>query len=85
MSTQKQTPTPIPTPKLEVLFQEDNHGQGPLVAEIYWYQPGTCDVARVKRIWDFLTVQRLNGWCASGVNEVLLQHRGGWHPALLYR
>jgi hypothetical protein len=64
--------------KTEVLFQEDNQGQGPLVEEARWSTGW-------RRIHRPLTVELLDQWIADGVSDILLTYRGFWKPQKLYR
>lgn len=75
---------PKPKPKRECLFQEDNNGAGPTVAELYW-QDGSGNVLRLRPSWQTLTTELLDAWIEEGVTEVFLQHRGGFTPRQLYR
>ena len=62
----------------EVLFQEDNDGQGPTIAEARWPDGW-------RRVWQPLNASLLDQWMAEGVSEIFLAYRGSWEPAKLYR
>ena len=62
----------------EVKFQEDNDGQGPMVAEARW--PNGWH-----RVWRPLGIKLLDEMIAQGVTEIFLAYRGSWEPKKLYR
>ena len=66
------------TTNREVLFQEDNDGQGPTVEEAHW-------PTGWRRVWKPLGANLLDRWIAEGVDEIFLAYRGSWEPRKLYR
>jgi hypothetical protein len=76
--------------KREVLFQEDNQGRGPQVAElIVGQRPLTIEAARESALWPwadaFLDAEKLQHLIENGCSSVFLSYRGSWQPATLFR